>query len=183
MEIRNLEIDAVKLVSPSYYQDARGHFVETWNSRAFAERGIDVDFVQDNSAYSRVAWTIRGLHFQAPPAGQAKLIRAVCGSILDVAVDLRRASPTFGRYVSAVLTAKGGEQLYIPAEFAHGYCTLEPDTQVAYKVSEFHVAELNAGILWSDPTIGIRWPLEGNHPVLSERDLNLPRLAEIVSPF
>jgi dTDP-4-dehydrorhamnose 3,5-epimerase len=183
VEIASLTIDAVKLIRPRRHTDARGFFVEIWNKKSLAKVGIDVDFVQDNLSYSRAAATIRGLHYQTPPVAQAKLVFVPRGSIFDVAVDLRRASPTFGGYVSALLSAAGGEQLYIPPGFAHGYCTLESDTEVAYKVSQFHSPEHEAGIVWNDPAIGIPWPIEGREAVLSEKDRNLPRLADLKSPF
>lgn len=183
MEVRSLPIEAVKLLVPRRFADARGYFAETWNRRSFAETGIDVDFVQDNESFSAAAGTVRGLHFQTPPKAQAKLVRVLRGSIFDVAVDLRSDSPTFGRHVSAVLTAESGDELFIPIGFAHGFCTLEPDTQVAYKVSDFYSREHDTGILWSDPALQIAWPLKGRAPVLSERDQNLPRLAEAAPGF
>jgi dTDP-4-dehydrorhamnose 3,5-epimerase len=183
MDVVSLEIDAVKLIRPRRHQDIRGHFVETWNRKTFAESGIDTDFVQDNCSFSRRSGTIRGLHFQTFPVAQAKLVRVVRGAAFDVAVDLRSASPTFGRHVAARLTAEGGEQMLIPVGFAHGFCTLEPDTEVAYKVSEFHSPEHDAGVCWDDPEIGIEWPLSGQEPVLSDRDRMLPRLSALHPPF
>ncbi len=183
MDITSLEIEAVKLVRPKRHSDPRGYFVETWNRRAFADAGIDLDFVQDNCSFSRPIGTIRGLHFQTPPRAQAKLIRAVRGSVFDVAVDLRRSSPTFGRHVSAVLTAEEGTQLFIPIGFAHGFCTLEPDTEVSYKASEFFSPEHDSGILWDDPALAIDWPLADLSPVLSDKDRRLPRLREIEPVF
>jgi dTDP-4-dehydrorhamnose 3,5-epimerase len=182
MEVIGLEIDAVKLVRPRRFADSRGYFVETWHRERFAASGVHADFVQDNASFSRLPGTIRGLHFQRPPAAQAKLVRVARGAVLDVAVDLRRASSSFGRYVSATLTSDGGEQLFVPIGFAHGFCTLEPDTEVVYKVSTFYAPEQDGGILWNDPAIGIDWPLGGNAPVLSEKDAKLPRLADI-EPF
>jgi dTDP-4-dehydrorhamnose 3,5-epimerase len=182
MEVESLEIDAVKIVRPRRFSDDRGYFVETWHRSRFAEHGIDVDFVQDNASFSRLARTIRGLHFQQPPAAQAKLVRVLSGAVLDVAVDLRRGSSSFGRYVSATLTAEGGEQLFVPIGFAHGFCTLEPNTEVAYKVSDFYSPEHDGGIIWNDPEIAVNWPLGGNPPVLSEKDSRLPRLSGI-KPF
>ena len=182
MEVASLEIDAVKIVRPRRFSDVRGYFVETWHKSRFAEHGIDADFVQDNASFSRLPRTIRGLHFQRPPAAQAKLVRVVSGAVLDVAVDLRRGSSSFGRYVSAILTAEGGEQLFVPIGFAHGFCTLEPDTEVAYKVSDFYSPEHDRGVIWNDPEIAVDWPLGGNPPVLSEKDSRLPRLSEI-EPF
>ena len=183
LDVVSLAIGAIKLVRPQRHSDQRGYFVEIWNRRAFEEAGIGSEYVQDNSSFSRVAGTIRGLHFQRPPRAQTKLVRALRGSVFDVVVDLRSSSTTFGRAVSALLTAEGGEQLFVPAGFAHGFCTLEPDTEVAYKVSEFYSPEHDTGIAWDDPAIGIEWPLDGRKPVLSEKDLKLPRLAEIEAPF
>lgn len=183
MEFTNLAIEAVKLIRPRRISDARGYFAETWNRKTFLDAGIDVDFVQDNGSYSRLAKTIRGFHFQTPPMAQSKLVRVARGSIFDVAVDLRQASPSFGRHVSAVLTALGGEQLFIPAGFAHGFCTLEPDTEVAYKISGLYSPQHDTGIAWDDPALGIEWPLEGREPTISDRDRKLPRLAEAGSPF
>ena len=182
MEVASLEIDAVKIVRPRRFPDVRGYFVETWHKNRFAEHGIDVGFVQDNASFSRLPRTIRGLHFQRPPAAQAKLVRVLSGAVLDVAVDLRRGSSSFRRYVSAVLTAQGGEQLFVPVGFAHGFCTLEPNTEVAYKVSDFYSPEHDCGVIWNDPEIAVEWPLAGNSPVLSEKDSRLPRLSEI-EPF
>jgi dTDP-4-dehydrorhamnose 3,5-epimerase len=182
MEVLSLEIEPVKLVRPRRFADPRGYFVETWRRDRFAENGIDIDFVQDNSSYSRSPGTIRGLHFQRAPKAQAKLVRVIRGAILDVAVDLRRGSPTFGRFVSATLTAEGGEQLYVPVGFAHGFCTTEPDTEVAYKVSDFYSPEHDTGLLWNDPAIAIDWPLGANPPVVSEKDARLPGLSDI-EPF
>jgi dTDP-4-dehydrorhamnose 3,5-epimerase len=183
MKVTNQAIDAVKLIVPRRIADARGYFVESWNRRVFAEIGLDVEFFQDNASFSAGAGTVRGLHFQTPPAVQAKLVRVVRGSIFDVAVDLRRSSPSFGRHVSAVLTAEGGEQLFVPIGFAHGLCTLEPNTEVAYKISGFYSPEHDKGIAWDDPALGIDWPLKGSAPILSDKDRALPRLADIVSPF
>lgn len=177
MEVSEFDIEGLKLVRPKRYDDARGYFVEIWNRSRFAVAGIDVDFVQDNGSLSRAAATIRGLHYQRHPMAQAKLVRVVNGSILDVAVDIRRGSPTFGRFARQLLTANGGEQLYIPIGFAHGFCTLEHDTEVAYKVSAYFSPLHEAGLAWDDPEINIDWPLEGREPSLSERDRKLPRLS------
>jgi len=179
MDVVSLDIGAVKLVRPRRFADSRGYFVETWQRQRFGESGIDTDFVQDNASFSRLPGTIRGLHFQRSPAAQAKLVRVVRGAVLDVAVDLRRGSSTFGRSVSATLTAEGGEQLFVPVGFAHGFCTLEPDTEVAYKVSAFYSPKHDGGIIWNDPEVGIDWPLQGRDPVLSDKDARLPRLSEI----
>ena len=179
MDFDRLTIPDVVLVRPRRHADSRGYFAETWNARVFAAKGIDVEFVQDNCSLSRQPGTIRGLHFQKQPAPQAKLVRVTHGSVFDVAVDIRRGSPSFGRHVSAVLTASAGEQLYIPAGFAHGFCTLEPDTEVTYKVSDFYSPEADSGVLWNDPDLGIDWPLDGRAPILSDKDKGLPRLHDI----
>lgn len=183
MQLTDLDIDAVKMIRPRRFTDQRGYFSETWSRKAFADLGLDEDFVQDNCSYSVSAGTIRGLHFQRPPAAQAKLIRVAHGSIFDVAVDLRRSSESFGRAATAVLTAKGGEQLFIPAGFAHGFCTLEPDTLVAYKMSAFYAPAQERGILWSDPSLAIDWPLGGRDPILSDKDRGLPPFSDLEHCF
>lgn len=183
LDVAPLDIAAVKLIRPRRFGDKRGYLVETWNRRTFAAAGIDIDFVQDNCSFSALPGTIRGLHFQRPPAPQAKLVRCVRGRIFDVAVDLRRVSQTFGRFVAAELTDDGGEQMLVPLGFAHGFCTLEPNTLVAYKVSDFYAPEHDAGVIWNDPDIGIDWPLGGLEPTLSEKDKTLPRIAEIEHYF
>ena len=183
MDIVGLEIGDVKLIRPRRFSDSRGYFVETWNRQSFLEAGIDVDFVQDNASLSHRPGTIRGLHFQRPPAAQAKLIQVLSGSIFDAAVDLRQASPSYGRYVSAVISAAAGEQLYIPVGFAHGFCTLEPETVVAYKVSDFYSPEHDGGIAWDDPDVAVSWPAAASTPVLSNKDAKLPRLTTVGFAF
>lgn len=165
------------------FGDARGWFSETYSEARAAKAGLDVRFVQDNQSFSAQPGTIRGLHFQAPPHSQAKLVRCIRGSIMDYAVDIRRASPTYGQWVSARLTAEGGEQLFIPVGFAHGFITLEADTEIAYKVSGLYAPECEGGLLWSDPTLGIDWPLPHSGPMLSDKDMELPLLTEFDSPF
>ncbi|MDB5592899.1 dTDP-4-dehydrorhamnose 3,5-epimerase [Enterovirga sp.] len=171
----------ILLLKPRRFGDERGWFMETWSRRAAAAQGIGVDFVQDNHSLSRPVGTLRGLHFQLPPRAQAKLVRCVRGRILDVAVDVRRGSPTFGRWLSAELSAENGWQLFIPVGFAHGFVTLEPDTEVAYKVSDDYAPELDAGIRWD--SAGIIWPLPPSGPVLSAKDIALPPLASFDTPF
>jgi dTDP-4-dehydrorhamnose 3,5-epimerase len=178
-----LAIPGVLLVNSRRYEDSRGYFMETYRARTFEDLGMPAVFVQDNQALSREAGTIRGLHYQAPPHAQAKLVRAIRGAVFDVAVDLRRGSATFGRWVSATLTADAGKQLFVPAGFAHGYCTLEPDTEVAYKCDSYYVAEADAGIVFSDPAIGIDWPVAVEAAIVSDSDRGLPLLEEIASPF
>ena len=183
MDIAPTAIADVIRLTPRRFDDARGFFTETYSRRALAEAGVKIDFVQDNLAYSRESGTVRGLHFQAPPAAQAKLVSVLTGAVLDVALDLRTGSPTFGRHVAVEVAAESGEQLLVPAGFAHGYCTLAPDTRVAYKVSESYAPEHERGVLWNDPALAIPWPVAPAEAKVSERDQAWPRLAEIVSPF
>lgn len=174
---------AVTLLKAPRFGDARGWFSETYSERRAESAGVDVRFVQDNQSFSATAGTVRGLHFQRPPHAQAKLVRCVRGSIMDYAVDIRRGSPTYGKWVGAKLTAEGGEQLYVPLGFAHGFVTLEADVEVAYKVSDFYSPDCDGGIIWNDPTIGIDWSLPEGGAVLSDKDNVLPTLAQFESPF
>jgi dTDP-4-dehydrorhamnose 3,5-epimerase len=178
MDVRALDIPDVKLITPKKFGDSRGFFSEVYNGRTFAQVGLTTAFVQDNHSLSAEVGTIRGLHFQRPPHAQTKLIRVVRGAIFDVAVDLRRRSPTFGRHVTAELSAANWAQLYVPAGFAHGFCTLAPDTEVLYKVDAFYAPAHDAGVSWSDPDLGIVWPAVANPPHLSAKDRTLPRLED-----
>jgi dTDP-4-dehydrorhamnose 3,5-epimerase len=178
MEIQALAIGDVKLVKAKRFGDARGFFSEVYKKAAFAEAGLHAEFVQDNHSKSEKAGTIRGLHFQLPPYAQDKLVRVTRGRIFDVAVDIRRGSPTFGRHVAVELSADNWLQLYLPAGFAHGLCTLEPDTEVLYKVSAVYAPQCDAGILWNDPDLGIEWPVDARDAILSDRDGKLPRLKD-----
>ena len=173
-----LSIPDVRLITPRRFGDHRGWFTETWSRRS-----LDIAFCQDNMSLSAEVGTIRGLHFQKPPHAQAKLVMVLQGAILDVAVDIRRASPTFGRHVAVELNAAAGNQLFIPRGFAHGFCTLEPGTQVMYKVDDFYAPETDAGIHWADPDLAINWPVRVDQAHLSPKDLGLPRLKDIESPF
>lgn len=173
----------VKLISPRRFGDERGWFVETYNSEKYALLGVGVQFKQDNHSLSRSPWVLRGLHFQTPPRGQDKLVRCVRGRIWDVAVDVRKHSPTFGQWVAAELSAENGHQLFVPVGFAHGFLTLEPDTEVEYKVSDLYAPECDGGLVWNDPTLAVAWPLGGAAPLLSDKDTRLPTLAEFDSPF
>ena len=183
VQIEALDIPDVKLLTPEKHGDHRGFFSEVYNRRALAEAGIDIEFVQDNHSLSAERGTVRGLHFQAPPFAQDKLVRVVRGKVFDVAVDLRKGSPTFSRYVSAILSAEAWNQLLVPVGFAHGFMTLEPDTEVLYKVSNYYAPEHDRGLLWSAPDLAIRWPLGAEVAVLSPKDGALPTLGEIDSPF
>ena len=183
MEIEPLQIPAVKVLTPKKHGDHRGFFSEVYNRRAFAEAGIEIEFVQDNHSRSAEKGTVRGLHFQTPPFAQDKLVRVVRGAVFDVAVDLRRSSPTHGRHVGIILSASAWNQLLVPAGFAHGFMTLEPDTEVVYKVSDHYAPDHDKGLLWNDPALGIAWPIPEAEAVLSDKDRRQPRLAELVTPF
>lgn len=177
MKLTPLEIPAVILIEPRVFEDARGFFYESYREDLFAQHGIRERFVQDNHSKSGLG-VLRGLHYQVAPRAQAKLVRVVRGSIFDVAVDIRRGSGTFGRYVGTVLSAGNRRMLYIPQGFAHGFCVLEDETEVLYKASDIYSPEHERGILWSDPAIGIDWPkMEFS---LSDKDKKHPRLNEAV---
>ncbi len=176
--ITPLALPEVLLITPKRHGDARGWFAETWSLKALAGSAADTAFVQDNQAFSAAKGTLRGLHFQKAPHAQGKLIRALKGAIFDVAVDIRPGSATFGRWVSAELTAQGGEQLWIPRGFAHGYCTLTPDCEIFYKVDGAYAPETEGGLIWNDPDLAIAWPLDGE-PLLSGKDQVLPRLKDL----
>lgn len=174
----------VVLVRPKRIGDDRGWFSETYNETVFARFGIRDRFVQDNHSLSVPVGTLRGLHFQTPPFEQAKLVRCIRGRIFDVAVDVRHGSPTYGRWVGAELSSENGHQLYVPVGFAHGFVTLEPATEVTYKVSNIYSPTNDGGILWSDPQIGLEWPLpQGVAPILSPKDERQPLLNDFDSPF
>lgn len=176
--ITPLAIPDVLLITPKRHGDARGWFAETWSEKVMAQAGLTNAFVQDNQAFNAKKGTLRGLHFQKPPHAQGKLVRVLKGAIFDVAVDLRPGSASYGRWVAATLTATGGGQLFVPRGFAHGYCTLEDDTELFYKVDGQYAPELEGGVLWNDPDLAIAWPFNGE-PVLSEKDQKLPLLKDL----
>lgn len=176
--ITPLAIPEVLLITPKRHGDARGWFSETWSRKSLADAGVEADFLQDNQAFNARKGTLRGLHFQTAPHPQAKLVRVLKGAIYDVAVDVRAGSPTFGRWVAAELTAERGEQLFVPRGFAHGYCTLTDDCELAYKVDGLYAPQTEGGVIWNDPDLAIAWPLEGD-PVLSDKDRVLPRLKDL----
>ena len=183
MKVEPLAIPDVKLVVPQRHGDHRGFFSEVYRQDLLAAAGIAVRFVQDNHSLSAERGTVRGLHFQAPPFAQDKLVRVTRGSAFDVAVDLRRGSPSYGRHVHVVLSQDAWNQLFVPAGFAHGIMTLAPDTEVLYKVSERYAPEHDRGLLWSDPALDIPWPIPAARAILSERDRAHPGLADLVTPF
>lgn len=183
MKFERLAIPEVVLITPAIYRDDRGFFSEVWNARAMADAGYSFDFVQDNHAYSQPVGTVRGLHFQLPPKAQDKLVRCTRGAILDCAVDIRRSSPTFGKYVSAVLSAQNWCQLLVPKGFAHGYITLQPETEVLYKVTEYYSPAHDKGIAWNDPAIGINWGEAASQAILSGKDMAQPTLGQAQQLF
>ena len=172
-----------KRLIPARHGDARGWFTESYNRQRLEADGIAEHFVQDNHSFSAAKGTLRGIHFQAPPHVQAKIVRCIAGAIWDVAVDLRAGSPTYARWVATELTASGGEQLYIPGGFGHGFLTLTVNAEVAYKASDYYALECDGGLLWDDPDLAIDWPLEGTTPQMSDKDRSLPRLRDFTSPF
>ena len=183
MKVTPLSIPDVMILEPERFSDQRGFFSETYNRRALADCGLELEFVQDSHSLSRPKGTIRGLHYQAPPFAQDKLVRVVRGSILDVAVDLRQGSQSYGKHVAAVISAEAWNQILVPIGFAHGFCTLEADTEIVYKVTNYYSPEHDRGVLWSDADLGIAWPVADDMAVLSPRDRGLPRLRDILSPF
>ncbi len=183
MKVRGFPVPGPLLVTPARRGDARGFFVELYAEARFAAAGIAERFVQDNLSFSAAAGTVRGLHFQTGPSAQSKLVAAPRGRILDVAVDIRRGSPTYGAHVAAELSAENGAMLYVPKGFAHGFCTLEPDTIALYKVDAPYDPERDAGLAWDDPALGLVWPVDPGSAVLSPKDRAHPRLAELPAYF
>lgn len=181
--VETTNLDGVLVIVPARFGDARGFFSETYNRAAFGEIGVASEFVQDNQSLSRDRGTVRGLHFQIPPFAQAKLVRVLRGAITDVAVDIRRASSGYGRSVAVTLSAENGRQLFIPAGFAHGFCTLEPDTEVFYKVDAPYSRDHERGLRWNDPALGITWPVADAEAVIIERDRLLPLLRDLPDYF
>jgi len=178
MKFTPTQIPDVILIKPEVYSDARGFFYESYSRQMFSQHHIPIEFVQDNHSCS-LRGVLRGLHFQIEPKAQAKLVRVSKGKIFDVAVDIRRNSPTFGRYVSSILSAENKHLLYVPTGFAHGFCVLEDGTEVLYKTSEFYSPEHERGIIWNDPSLAIAWPkLEGDY-FISDKDKKFPALKEI----
>ena len=180
MQVEDTFLPGVLILTPRRFGDARGFFSESWNRRTLVAHGIELDFVQDNHSLSGAAGTIRGLHFQAPPHAQAKLVRCGRGRLFDVAVDVRRGSPTYGEWVGVELSAENGRQLLVPAGFLHGFVTREPETEILYKCTDYYAPECDGAVRWD--SCGIDWGLTGE-PVLSDKDAAAPTLAEFDSPF
>lgn len=182
MQIDKTALDGVLILTPKRFQDARGFFAETWNRSTFLDHGIDLDFVQDNHSLSAARGTLRGLHYQAPPRAQAKLVRCGRGAFADVAVDIRQNSPTYGQWVRVELSADNARQLLIPAGFAHGFVTLQDNTEICYKCTDTYAPATEGALAWDDPDIAVDWGLD-MPPVLSEKDLNAPGFAGFETPF
>jgi dTDP-4-dehydrorhamnose 3,5-epimerase len=183
MQIERLSIPDILLIKPTKHGDQRGFFSETFRADAFAAHGIAAAFVQDNHVQSRQKGVLRGLHFQTPPHAQGKLVRCTHGMVLDVAVDIRVGSPTYGRHVAVELSPANWQQLWVPPGFAHGYITLEDDCEVLYKVTDYYAPGCDRGIAWDDPAFGIDWRLPASQIILSDKDRQQPRLAEAPVAF
>jgi dTDP-4-dehydrorhamnose 3,5-epimerase len=182
VQVSKTKLPGVLVLEPARFGDARGFFSESWNRQRMLDHGIDIDFVQDNHSLSAAPNTVRGLHFQAPPHAQAKLVRCGRGRLYDVAVDIRKGSATYGQWIGEELSFENGRQLLIPAGFLHGFVTREPDTEICYKCSDYYAPECDGAVRFDDPGIGIDWGLTGD-PVLSAKDAAAPLLAEFASPF
>lgn len=183
MTFEKTDLPDVVIVTPKKFGDERGFFSEVYNAGVWRAAGFDLTFVQDNHSLSAPVGTLRGLHFQLPPFAQDKLVRVVRGRILDVAVDIRRSSPTFGRHVAVELSAENWKQLLVPAGFAHGFVTLEPETEVLYKVTALYSQPHDRGLAWDDPDLEIPWPLPPSGPLLSDKDTRWPRLRDLPEAF
>lgn len=183
MKIEQTPLPDLLILTPQRFGDNRGFFSESWNRNKFAKHGLEFDFVQDNHSLSEKTGTLRGLHYQTPPHAQDKLVRCGRGRLFDVAVDIRKGSPAYGRWFGVELSFDNGKQLLVPKGFLHGFISLEPDTEIVYKCTDFYAPECDAAIRWDDPSIGIDWPLGNSQPALSDKDINAPHLADIDSPF
>jgi dTDP-4-dehydrorhamnose 3,5-epimerase len=183
MQVERLSIPDVVAVTPARHGDARGFFSETFVRARFEAAGLPADFVQDNHSWSAEKGVVRGLHFQIEPASQGKLVRCTRGAVYDVAVDLRAGSPSYGRHVARVLSAENWTQLWVPAGFAHGFCTLEENCEVLYKVTAPYEPACDRGLAWDDPALAIPWPVEAERAILSDKDRRQPRLADLPVHF
>jgi dTDP-4-dehydrorhamnose 3,5-epimerase len=183
MQIEQTPLSGVVVITPARFGDHRGFFSESYSAKALAEHGINIPFVQDNHSLSMTPGTIRGLHFQAPPHAQDKLVRCGRGALFDVAVDIRTGSPTYGQWFGVELSFENGKQLLVPAGFAHGFVTRAPETEIIYKCSDYYAQRTEGAVAWDDPDIGIDWDMGDLTPVLSDKDANAPSLADLNSPF
>jgi dTDP-4-dehydrorhamnose 3,5-epimerase len=182
-QVERFDIEGVLQITPPRFGDDRGYFSEVYNKQAFAEIGVGCEFVQDNHSLSVDRGVLRGMHFQIPPFAQSKLVRVARGSVYDVAVDIRKNSPTYGKSVAVILSAENGRQLFVPKGFAHGFCTLEPDTEVLYKVDAPYSRDHERGLLWNDPELAIAWPIEADTAILIARDRTHPPLSGLPAFF
>jgi len=183
MKITETDLPGVLILEPRRFGDDRGWFMESWNRETLRGHGIEIDFVQDNHSYSAPQGTVRGLHYQSPPHAQAKLVRVARGTVRDVAVDVRRGSPTYGCHVAVDLSADNGRQLLVPAGFLHGFATLTPDVELLYKCSDVYAPECDGAVAWDDPDLGIDWGIDPATATLSDKDRAAPRFAGWTSPF
>ena len=183
MQIEETALPGVKIIQLDVFGDQRGSFSESYDARSYAKLGIDTVFVQDSWSTSASAGTVRGLHFQLPPHGQTKIVRVTRGKLFDVIVDLRRTSPTFGQHIALELSADSQQSVLVPEGFAHGFCTLEDDTEITYKMSDHYTPDLYKGLLWSDPALKINWPVTEAEAILSEKDLAHPLLKDLPQTF
>lgn len=183
MQVEATKLSGVVILTPARFGDARGFFSESWNRKRLAEAGIEIDFVQDNHSVSAQKGTVRGLHFQAPPHAQAKLVRCGRGALLDVAVDIRAGSPTYGQSVAVELSAGNGRQLLIPEGFAHGFVTLTDETEIVYKCSDYYAPDCDRSIAFDDPALAIDWGVTRDSAILSDKDAAAPRLSDAPTPF
>ncbi|WP_299506595.1 dTDP-4-dehydrorhamnose 3,5-epimerase [uncultured Roseobacter sp.] len=183
MQIEKTKLSGVFILTPKRFGDARGFFSESWSKRQMAEQGLDIDWVQDNHSLSMQAGTVRGLHFQSPPHAQAKLVRCGRGAFIDVVVDIRRGSPTYGQWFGAELSFENGKQLLVPTGFLHGFATRVPETEIIYKCSDYYAPDCDGAVRFDCPQIGIDWGLGDLEPVLSQKDAAAPGLADFDTPF
>ncbi len=183
MLIESTILSQVIMLTPKRFGDHRGWFSESWNRRSLAENGLNPAFLQDNHSFSSAAGTVRGLHFQAPPHAQAKLVRCGRGALFDVAVDIRRGSPDYGKWVGVELSAENGRQLFIPEGFLHGFVTREPDTEIIYKCTDYYAPDCDGAVRWDDPDIGIDWGIDQGAAILSDKDAAAPFLRDFDTPF
>lgn len=183
IEIEQTKLPGVLVITPRRFGDERGFFSESWNKARLAEHGVTLDFVQDNHSLSRQRGTVRGLHYQVPPHAQAKLVRCGRGALLDVAVDIRKGSPTFAQWLAVELSAENGKQLLVPEGFAHGFVTLQPDTEIIYKCTDYYAPDCDRSIAFDDPQIGVAWGVDRAGALLSEKDAAAPALSAADTPF
>lgn len=183
LRIEQTALPGVLILQPRRFGDERGFFTEVWNRATLQAHGIDIDFVQDNHSLSRDTGVVRGLHFQAPPHAQDKLVRVGAGRVFDVAVDVRTGSPTYGQWLGVELSAENGRQLLIPKGFLHGFVTREPNSELLYKCSDFHAPDCDGAVYFADPDLGIDWGIDAAAAVLSAKDRAAPRFADFASPF